>query len=369
MLIQCTKKLLTELKIKPSPATEAEPLFSWHANMLTIDHRKTLVLMNDCNRYVIVLYGLKAKDFKKIDELIVQAIRKTYQEENIKDEVIDTFLAQSEKITFTSTKNKSYVARMNKACDNVHFFSRDLNKNAIIQAPVSKLASRSSVGRDGKQYTKPNRDLYRDLEGLTKGPIFNGEAVILQVRLEMEHVDIWRRIIVPKGITFPDLHQTLQIAFNWGDYHLHEFAIFASKPFDPERMESKWGRIPIVRLVTHEEDLEFDSETPSKMETDQRLAAYLPAEIAYIYDFGDYWNHEISVEDFIDDYHVNHPMCLAGEGNAPPEDVGGENGYQAFLEIIQDPTHPDYQEMENWGSMQGYKAFDIEMINRRLTYL
>lgn len=65
MLIQCTKKLLDELNIKPASALEEEPLFSWHANLMMLSHRKTVVLVNDKNRYVVVLHGLKAKDFKK----------------------------------------------------------------------------------------------------------------------------------------------------------------------------------------------------------------------------------------------------------------------------------------------------------------
>ncbi|WP_156942400.1 DUF6933 domain-containing protein [Alkalihalobacterium bogoriense] len=43
MLIQCTKKLLTELKIKPTPVTEEEqqqPLLSWHANLVTMARKK-----------------------------------------------------------------------------------------------------------------------------------------------------------------------------------------------------------------------------------------------------------------------------------------------------------------------------------------
>ena len=60
MLIQCTKKLLGELEIKPVPSIEEAPLFSWHANIITVNRRKTVVLCNDSNRYIVVLYGLKA---------------------------------------------------------------------------------------------------------------------------------------------------------------------------------------------------------------------------------------------------------------------------------------------------------------------
>ncbi|WP_117170298.1 plasmid pRiA4b ORF-3 family protein [Paraliobacillus sediminis] len=369
MLIQCTKKLLTELKLKPTVATEEEPLFSWHANILTVNRRKTLVLMNDSNRYIIVLYGLKAKDFKKIDELIVQAIREIYQKENIKEEVIEAFIAQSKEITFTSTKNRQSVARLNKACENVYVMEDDLDQNSMYQVALSKRASRLIVGSGNNEYVKPNEALCSDLEGLAKGPIYYSEAIVLKVTLELKNASIWRRIVVPKRMTFPDLHKTLQRIFNWHDYHLHNFAIFAGKPFDPDRMKSKENRIPVANIVCDEEFLEHDSDIPEKIETGERISDYLPAEITYIYDFGDDWRHNIVVEDFINDYDLSHPTCLAGEGDAPPEDVGGEHGYEMFLEIIEDPTHPDHQHMESWGESQGYEKFDIEMTNRRLKYI
>ncbi|WP_163969667.1 DUF6933 domain-containing protein [Oceanobacillus halotolerans] len=89
MLIQCTKKLLDKLNVKPGAHHSGEDaLFSWHANVVTVNRRNAVVLMNDKNRYVIVLYGLRAKDFNKLDELIFDAIQKTFQEEGIKEDVI-----------------------------------------------------------------------------------------------------------------------------------------------------------------------------------------------------------------------------------------------------------------------------------------
>lgn len=43
-----------------------------------------------------------------------------------------------------------------------------------------------------------------------------------------------------------------------------------------------------------------------------------------------------------------------------------EPGYEQFLDIIADKRHPEYENMVNWGKMQGYKDFNIEMVNRRL---
>jgi hypothetical protein len=370
MLIQCTKKLLSELKVEPSVSLEEEALFSWHANMITVNRRKTLVLMNDSNRYIIVLHGLKAKDLKKLDELILKAISETFRDEGIKDEVIEAFISQSKEISYTTTKNRTLVARLNKACESVYFYGRELNPDMINQSDVNKQASRFLVGNGKNDYIRPNQELYLELEKLVGGNIFHSDAFILHVKLNLENHPVWRRIIAPKHITFPELHETLQIVFGWKDSHLHDFTIFPSRPVDLDRrnrMEKK--RNPIVNLVCHEEAFSYDYGIPMKLETGERLLDYLPAEIIYNYDFGDDWEHEILLENVIDSYEVNYPVCLAGEGNTPPEDVGGEPGYEEFLAIMADPTHPDYSHMKSWSRSQGYEDFDIDMVNRRLKFM
>ena len=366
MLIQCTKKLLKELKIDPSSSREEDDLFSWHANLLTIQRRKTLVLMNDSNRYMIVLYGLKAADFKKVDRLIFQAIREVLKEEGIKDEVVEAYLSQSKEMTFTTTKNKTLVARLNKACENVYFYERELNQHLITQSILSKKASRFLIGNGKNDYTRPNEDLYSNLEKLTDGPIFQSEGIILLVKLNLKHHQVWRRIAIPKHITFPDLHKTLQIVFGWKDYHLHEFSIFQSGPVEPYQEVSKVDRKPTIRLLCHEEAFSYDNEIPIKLETQERLVDYLPANITYTYDFGDDWEHLIVVEEMIDNHDRNHSVCLAGDGNSPPEDVGGEPGFEEFLAIMADKEHPEYENLKSWGKRQGYGNFDIDLVNRRL---
>lgn len=39
---------------------------------------------------------------------------------------------------------------------------------------------------------------------------------------------------------------------------------------------------------------------------------------------------------------------VAGQWRAPPEDVGGVSGFEAFLEGIADPNHPDRAELLDW---------------------
>jgi len=381
MLIQCTKKLLDELNIKPVSHIDEEPLFSWHANLMTVNRRKTVVLVNDKNRYVIVLYGLKAKDFKKFDVVIIDAIRETLQDECIKDEIIGEFI--SKQITYAKTKNRSMVARMNKACSMAHYFENIRRDDSINQSDVNKRISSLLVGDGKNDYITPNEEMYKDLEAFEGKPIFRCKAVELEVTLDLEKHNVWRKIIVPYNITFRKLHNVIQAAFGWKDYHLHEFYIFdgdetannetskiGDNPTDNGTTSNPsynraWDK-PIVNLVCDEEAFDYPNDVPMKLETDIKLSEYIPEykRIKYNYDFGDNWQHYIEVERIIDDYDVNYAVCLEGEGNTPPEDVGGEYGYEEFLEIIADEKHPEHWDMVNWGAGQGYEDFDIEMVNR-----
>jgi len=156
---------------------------------------------------------------------------------------------------------------------------------------------------------------------------------LLQLRIELAWIKpkIWRRIVVPESITLGNLHHVLQMAFNWGGYHLHEFDI------DGERFG-----IP---------DPEVDWE-PIRSEKRIQLKTAL-GEIGafkYIYDFGDHWEHRIKVEKkLLGDLELSHrALCLAGANAAPPEDVGGAPGYEEFVAAMADPNHPEHQRMCEW---------------------
>jgi len=71
--------------------------------------------------------------------------------------------------------------------------------------------------------------------------------------------------------------------------------------------------------------------------------------IRYEYDFGDSWLHEVVLERVQPfDAGIKLPICLDGERSCPPEDCGGVFGYQNLLEVITDPDHPEFDEMNEW---------------------
>lgn len=371
MLIQCTKKLLEQLDVTVTSGVEGEPLFSWHANLFIINRRKTLVLVNDLTRYAVVLYGLKGKDFKKIDELMVEAIRVALHEEGIKEEVIESYLNHSQKVTFTKTKDRTHVSRMNKACDYVHSYSRNLDPLLIFQPRVGKLVSMFIVGDGKNRYLYPYEEMHKRLEDFAGQPIFGSRAVQLKVTLRLGGQSVWRRLVVPLHRTFDQLHDILQVAFGWRDCHLHEFTFYdKGEVVQASPSNHLFGHLrrPMLTLVCHHEAFSYPVQHEMKLETGITLSEYLPAHqvLTYTYDFGDDWKHEIVMEKMIEDYGTPNPICLEGQGNTPPEDVGGSYGYKDFLSIIANPNHPDYKHILQWGKRQGYEEFDLEQVNRSL---
>ena len=108
---------------------------------------------------VVVLLGLKAKDFKMLDTHIIQAIRETFREECIKDEIIEQFLNRSGGITYTKTRDRKHVARMNKACELVQGFEDLKLAGSINQSAMSIRISRLLVGDGPNRYIRPSEEL------------------------------------------------------------------------------------------------------------------------------------------------------------------------------------------------------------------
>lgn len=360
-------------KVDADSGEEGKPLYDWHANLLVIDRRKTLILINDSNRYIVVLHGLKAKEFKNLDQVIRDAIRKTLRADRIREEVIDQYLEEAGPVSFHKTKNRSLVAQLNKACDAVWFDSRDLDPKELVNTAVSKRASRLLVGGGNREPIYPNEELYNDLGAMAKEDIFTSAAAVMKVSMPFDGLSIWRRVLVPLDLSFAEFHEVLQILFDWQDSHLHEFYIFnQNETIEPQFYHSPY-RItgdfrPVLNIVMDEELMSYPNEVDKALEKTMVLSDVIPkyTVLKYMYDFGDSWQHEIVVEKLVEDGSLKTPRCLDGEGDAPPEDCGGEPGFYEFLAIMDDPSHPEHEGMKQWASGQLYRRFDKEFVNWRL---
>ena len=177
-------------------------------------------------------------------------------------------------------------------------------------------------------------------------------GITYQIKISLVDIEplIWRRIIVPSNITFFKLHKIIQAAFDWQDYHLFNFDFgdtVVCLP-DPEYAPGELYGAGVEEL------------NAKKTKIDQLFTE--GKTFIYEYDLGDSWKHEIVIEEILEsDQDVKYSRCIEGERHRPPEDVGGISGYENFLEAINNPNHPEYDDMLIWAEKDtGGRKFDPE---------
>lgn len=188
------------------------------------------------------------------------------------------------------------------------------------------------------------------------------KAYILKLTFEDITPPIWRRVILPADVTFHRLHQMIQNVTNFQSdldpYHsfgveIEDYFITNNEPI----LEEYKGRKYAGKMVKQ----------PTHIKIDGYLEKH--GEFIYNYDFGDDWRIRVVLEATVDDYYFGYPTVLDGEGTAPPEDVGGPPGYEAFLKVYQDTTHPEYLSTSAWAEQQRYFSLDIDRLNKNLKYM
>ncbi len=174
----------------------------------------------------------------------------------------------------------------------------------------------------------------------------------LDVRLADIEPPIWRRIIVPGQVTLFALHQMLQVVMGWENSHLHQFivgSVFYGEPDPEDEMEMKDDRRVRLHTIASEKGKSF----------------------LYEYDFGDSWQHVITVEDiwpWTEDSLA--PRCLDGARACPPKDSGGVGGYQQLVEALRDRRHPEHKTLRQWaGKHYDTELFSVQTVNSALAML
>ena len=179
------------------------------------------------------------------------------------------------------------------------------------------------------------------------------KAYQLKVTIKNSKPPIWRRCIVPAGISFSQLTLILREVIGWSGYHLSEYTFNGLK----------------IRLLedASEDDWMWDYDV---LDSSEHLIDNFFESVksfTYVYDFGDWWAHEVKIEEVIDDYDKNHPVVTKFKGNTPPEDCGGIGGYYDLMETLSDPKNPEYKDMKEWYGHAVNDVYDMEEVNNRLS--
>lgn len=188
---------------------------------------------------------------------------------------------------------------------------------------------------------------------------------LIKIQLKDVKPAIWRRIVVPRDINLADFNLVLMTAMGWTGMHLSAFE-------DKQRI---WYRVENEWFDDDDNLMEDDDKNAQDFTLSQVLHAKEPI-LKHYYDFGDDWQHTITLED--DKYTLEKPLpcpivCLAGNNACPLEDIGGADAYQEFKKAIQGKEYDRDYEFDD-DLMQDFsdfdpKAFDKDDINEQLKKL
>ncbi len=147
-------------------------------------------------------------------------------------------------------------------------------------------------------------------------------AYQLKITIQGSKPPIWRRVLVPNGITFRDLDDIIEEIFGWTHSHLYSFDF-------PNGYH-----------------IMVDYESPENDDTTMYIDRWMEHKtFSYTYDFGDNWTHKIQVEHVID-RQERYPQVLKAKGPNMIEDCGGIWGFNNHKEEAED--------------------FDLDCINKKL---
>jgi hypothetical protein len=147
------------------------------------------------------------------------------------------------------------------------------------------------------------------------------DVVTYRLRIDLKGAKppCWRRLEVASDLMLDELHEVMQAAFAWADAHMHQFAAGGSSFYDPDSEQ-----------YLTEDDIEDGEEGIA--ERDVRLDELLEDlgdRLFYMYDFGDGWEHVISLEAVLPRKpEAPRAVCTKGRRPSPPEDCGGIDGYE-----------------------------------------
>jgi len=140
-------------------------------------------------------------------------------------------------------------------------------------------------------------------------------TAIYQLRLVLAGISpiIWRRLLVSSETTIAQLHQYIQICFDWRGEHWHRFRIhgqdYGFADLGGMNVDDDPHPVPLSRFRLHPRE-----------------------SFRYEYDFTANWRVDIRREEILPQDQRVVPVCTGGRAAAPGQEYAGALGYLQRLE-------------------------------------
>ncbi len=347
MLIECSRSLYQHIgELTDGPTAGYSPMFSWVGTQFYTTNLGNCMLLTNKATGFCVIAPITYKDWSFDTSVILEAIKVAMTVHGYEPKQVDRYLEEGKNVCTTAGADTKIVSRLN----------RWLKDRAIENLSVSEIVSYFSnkkVQIDDKRVipaeqmkealAKEQVEIVKDMH----------EVMHLKISLRLPApYKVYRSFEVPVTASFEKLHEIIQIAFSWDSMHLYEFTVGHSK-IGPAKDEKA--------------DMFSIFDDPEEILDDEEITlAHLnrgAKKFTYIYDFGDYWEHQISIVKRELRSGTPQVICTGGKGDAPWEDSGGPWGYVHMKEVLQNPEDEEYEEVSEWTEDSFRQEFDQDIIN------
>ena len=174
-------------------------------------------------------------------------------------------------------------------------------------------------------------------------------TIHLKIQLRgINNPPVWRRIVIPGNFTFEELHEAIQADFGWHNEHPYQF--------QKEPSSRGWT---ITDINCNGDGFRQRPLEASKTEVGQFLKKKKLKQFIYLYDFGDNWVHDITVERIEENADCSTWFNQGGKGTCPPEDCGGPSRYEYMKKVLRkEPDSKEAQNFREWLGLEENEEFD-----------
>jgi hypothetical protein len=239
-------------------------------------------------------------------------------------------------------------------CDNLQLRKRTSCLVSMTRKSLQQLAQHATEALNDCKGAK-RKTLQRLIDLAAEDDLRGTNTEVYRLLIELDEVEpeVWRRIEI-QDCDLETLHDAIQLTMGWDNAHLYQFST-GEHDYSPPAPEFAMVHdcLPNDPAETYLSDL---------VPIGTKNFTFM-----YCYDFGDDWQHFISVERISPpEDEATYPTCLAGDRACPPEDCGGAFRYVEFLEAIADPDAEWHEEAVEWFGEFDPEHFDIEETTRLL---
>ncbi|MFP4379160.1 MAG: DUF6933 domain-containing protein [Candidatus Sumerlaeia bacterium] len=116
-LIRCTAKLRKEMGLKPKDLTSEVPeesrLGQWHANLIYIDRRKTLLFVNDRTLFNFIAPAVSRAQISELDKIFRLMLSCTLADEKVPDSTRELILEEYTEIAYAKSSSRIVLGAAN----------------------------------------------------------------------------------------------------------------------------------------------------------------------------------------------------------------------------------------------------------------